>query len=151
MFEIKVNGLNKISAAIQKSPRMVFDELSGAVKTSVNFIRPIMRAETPRGATRKLSENIQAKAVGLEGSVGPNLAITPYAWFVHEGTNPYTIRPKHKKALWWPGARHPVKKVRHPGIKANKFVERAFGQIKRPVEQIFGKSVNNIIRRFHRG
>lgn len=151
MFEIKVNGLNQLNTAIQKSPQMVFDELSKGVKTSVNFIRPIMRSETPRGTSRKLSANIQAKAVGLEGSVGPNLDITPYAWFVHQGTNPYTIRPKLKKALWWHGALHPVKKVRHPGIKANPFVDRTFGQIKSPVERIFHQTINNIISRFHKG
>ena len=151
MFEIRVKGLDKLNRAIQKSPKMVFDELAKGIKTSVNFIRPIMRMEVPRGKTRKLSENIQAVAVGLEGRVGPNLEITPYAWFVHQGTNPYIIRPKKKKALWWPGARHPVKMVRHPGIRANPFVERAFGQIKRPVEQIMGNAVDNIIRRFHRG
>lgn len=151
MFEIKVSGLGSLDRAIQKSPKMVFDELSKGIKTSVNLIRPIMRVETPKGKTRKLSANIQVKAVGLEGSVGPNLDITPYAIFVHEGTNPYTIRPRLKKALWWPGALHPVKKVRHPGIKANKFVERTFGIIKRPVEQIMGKTMDSIIRKFHKG
>ena len=150
MFEIKVKGLNQLDRAIQASPREVFDELSQGIKTSVNFIRPIMRMEAPRGKSRKLSQNIQAKAVGLEGEVGPNLDITPYAWYVHEGTNPYTIRPKAKKALWWPGARHPVKKVRHPGIKANPFIERTFGQIKSPVEKIMSQAVSNIIRKFHK-
>lgn len=151
MFEIKIKGFDKLNRAIQKSPQMVFDELSKSVKTSVNLIRPIMRMEVPRGKTRKLSENIQVKAVGLEGSVGPNLEITPYGWWVHQGTDPYTIRPKRKKALWWKGALHPVKKVRHPGIKANPFVDRTFGQIKSPVERIMGQSVDNIIRKFHRG
>ncbi len=151
MLEIKVKGLNRLNSAAQRSPKIVFSELSGAIKTSVNIIRPIMRAETPRGRTRQLSANIQARAVGLEGSVGPNLMITPYALFVHEGTNPYTIRPKAKKALWWPGARHPVRSVRHPGIKANRFVERTFGQIKRPVEQIFQATIQKIIARFHKG
>ena len=32
-------------------------------------------------------------------------------------TGPRTIRPKRKKALAWPGARHPVRSVRHPGSK----------------------------------
>lgn len=151
MFDIKIKGLDRLNRAVQKSPQIVFDELSKAIKTSVNLIRPIMRKEVPRGATRRLSANIQAKSSGLKGSVGPNLDITPYAIFVHEGTSPYTIRPKAKKALWWPGARHPVRSVRHPGIKANRFVERAFGQIKKPVEQIFEKTVDVIIRRIHKG
>jgi phage gpG-like protein len=30
-------------------------------------------------------------------------------------TGPRTIRPKNKKALFWPGAGHPMKAVRHPG------------------------------------
>ena len=30
-------------------------------------------------------------------------------------TAPRTIRPKRKKALYWPGAAHPVARVDHPG------------------------------------
>ncbi|MEW5726059.1 MAG: phage virion morphogenesis protein, partial [Thermodesulfobacteriota bacterium] len=30
-------------------------------------------------------------------------------------TNPKVIEPKRKKALFWPGAAHPVKRVNHPG------------------------------------
>lgn len=30
-------------------------------------------------------------------------------------TAPHVIRPKNKKALAWPGARHPVRGVNHPG------------------------------------
>jgi hypothetical protein len=45
--------------------------------------------------------------------VGTNL---PYAKYVHEGTGLYgpngaRIVPKTKKALYWPGADHPVKSV----------------------------------------
>lgn len=32
-------------------------------------------------------------------------------------TGPRTIVPRTKKALFWPGAAHPVKSVRHPGSK----------------------------------
>lgn len=41
----------------------------------------------------------------------------PYA-AVHQlggRTPPRLIKPKRKKALNWPGARHPVKSVKHPG------------------------------------
>jgi len=30
-------------------------------------------------------------------------------------TKPHVIRPKNKKALAWPGARHPARAVNHPG------------------------------------
>lgn len=41
-----------------------------------------------------------------------------YGIFLEMGSGPREIRPKTKKALYWPGAKHPVKKVRHPGSKA---------------------------------
>jgi hypothetical protein len=41
-----------------------------------------------------------------------------YGRYLEEGTEPHVIRPKNKKALYWYGANHPVKKVNHPGTKA---------------------------------
>jgi phage virion morphogenesis protein len=38
----------------------------------------------------------------LEGSIGGD-------------TKAHTIRPKNKRALFWPGAAHPVRSVNHPG------------------------------------
>lgn len=44
-----------------------------------------------------------------------------YAGWLQYGTSPYTILPKDKKALFWPGALHPVKKVNHPGLPPRPF------------------------------
>lgn len=147
-FQIEIKGLNKLQNAIDKSPREVFAGLSRAISTSVHIIRPLMRNEAPRGKSGQLRANIHARAVGLRGEVGPNLEVTPYAWFVHQGTSAYVIRPNKKKALWWPGAKHPVKKVNHPGIKANPFVERTFEAIKYPVQKIFEKEIEVLLTKF---
>lgn len=40
-----------------------------------------------------------------------------YGRYLEQGTEPHTILPKNKKALYWAGAEHPVKKVNHPGTK----------------------------------
>ena len=65
-----------------------------------------------------------------------------YAIYQDQGTRPYTIYPKgiatyhagmkltSGSALWWPGAKHPVRKVNHPGIKGKHFVEKSFNQVK---------------------
>ena len=45
----------------------------------------------------------------------------PYAIYHQYGSKPYVIRPKGKKALSWPGAKHPVKQVNHPGLPARPF------------------------------
>ena len=149
-FEIEIKGLDTLKTAIRRSPKMVYGELSNAIKTSVHFIRPIMRGEAPN-KSGKLSRHIFANAKGLEGTIGPDLDIIPYARYVHDGTGPYTIRPKTKKALFWKGALHPVKLVHHPGIVANPFVERTAGQIKAPVQAIFKKTISRIISNIHKG
>lgn len=54
------------------------------------------------------------------------------------------ILPRKKRALFWPGARHPVKAVyNHPGIKANPYWERGLeseADINR-AEQVIGSDI----------
>jgi hypothetical protein len=65
---------------------------------------------------------ISAVLSDTEATVGTNLI---YARAVHDGRPPMVIKPARKKALYWKGAAHPVKAVRHPGIKPNPFFARA--------------------------
>lgn len=46
-----------------------------------------------------------------------------YVVYQNYGTRAHDIFPKNKKALYWPGAEHPVKMVHHPGIEGKHFVE----------------------------
>ena len=68
---------------------------------------------------------------GITTDVG-NMEVTvhtsniKYARGVEEGTRPHVIRAKNKKALYWKGAKHPVKSVRHPGSRAKPFLIPAF-------------------------
>jgi len=50
---------------------------------------------------------------------GTNLV---YAAAQQFGLPARTIRPKRGKALAWPGAKHPVAKVNHPGLKPRPFL-----------------------------
>lgn len=62
----------------------------------------------------------------LEGSAfkdsGPDFAevgeAAIYAAAHQFGTRPRVLKPVNAKALFWPGAKHPVKSVKHPGIPA---------------------------------
>lgn len=49
----------------------------------------------------------------------------PVGRYVVEGTRAHVIAPRDKKALFWAGARHPVREVHHPGTKANPFMQKA--------------------------
>ena len=145
-IKIKIEGLDTLKKNIAQSPQIVHQELSNFVKTTVNMIRPMMRREVPF-ASGKLSQNIQSKSNGLQGEVGPNLSAVPYAIFVHSGTKPHEIRPTTKKALYWKGALHPVKVVRHPGTKPNKFVDRTASEAEKMVPRILNTFIENITNR----
>lgn len=83
--------------------------------------------KSPKGSTWKKKKNllILVERGHLRGSIryqvsGHTLLVGTnkvYARILHEGgkTRPHTIRPVNAAALFWPGAKHPVKVVRHPG------------------------------------
>ncbi|GGN39481.1 hypothetical protein FHR83_006712 [Actinoplanes campanulatus] len=48
-----------------------------------------------------------------------------HAVILENGSRPHVIEPKNKKALAWPGARHPVRRVNHPGTPALHVLRRA--------------------------
>lgn len=55
-------------------------------------------------------------------TVGTNVN---YARAYYLGSRPHLILPKAKKALFWKGASHPVRSVRHPGTKPHPVIEQA--------------------------
>ena len=65
-----------------------------------------------------------------------------YARGVEEGTRPHIIRAKNKKALYWKGAKHPVKSVRHPGSRAKPFLIPAFEKEK----EVIMKDLEKIVK-----
>ncbi|MBU4460302.1 MAG: phage virion morphogenesis protein [Verrucomicrobia bacterium] len=62
-----------------------------------------------------------ARIVALDGHAVTVGTDRPYAAAHQFGTGPYTIRPRGKRALYWPGAGHPVGIVHHPGLPPRPF------------------------------
>ena len=102
-------------------------------------------------AKRNISNNGSVKTGhlrrGITTDVG-NMEVTvhtsniKYARGVEEGTRPHIIRAKSKKALYWKGAKHPVKSVRHPGSKAKPFLIPAFEREK----EVIMKDLEKVIK-----
>lgn len=63
-----------------------------------------------------------ADARGLFAQIG---SAVPYARYLEFGTPPHQIRPRTKRALFWPGAEHPWASVQHPGTRAYSVLRRA--------------------------
>jgi hypothetical protein len=53
---------------------------------------------------------------------------SPLWLFMEYGTLPHMIYPRRKAALFWPGARHPVRSVKHPGTPEFAFMRKALYQ-----------------------
>ena len=87
--------------------------------------------ETPT-KTGNLVNSITS-SVSSDGKKGEVRATAHYAEFVHRGTGlfgpfKHRIFPLTKKALFWPGAAHPVKSIK--GMKPNPFFGRTLQKIK---------------------
>jgi hypothetical protein len=84
---------------------------------------PVKTSNLARSRTSNVSE---------DGNKGTLSFTAPYAIFVHEGTGLFGIYhrrivPKTKKAMFWPGAKHPVKST--AGMKANPWVTKAVNEV----------------------
>ncbi len=91
--------------------------LEGDVQQVINKVALQTLAEVQKGCpvvTGKLRNSIVLEKQ-TDGSIviGTNLN---YAEFVEIGVEPHIIEPKDKQALYWNGAPHPYKRVKHPGF-----------------------------------
>jgi phage virion morphogenesis protein len=131
-IQIHVNDSEVNKALADLSARMrnlqpVMLEIGEIVRTSVerNFDaggRPkwneSARVKREGGQTLSLSGRLRRSFAVQAGNdrvaVGTNVV---YAAIHQLGgkTGPHVIKPKRANALFWPGARHPVKSVNHPG------------------------------------
>ena len=71
-------------------------------------------------STGILRGTINYKVDGTTLAVGSPMEYAEHHQFGKPG--PWIIRPKDKKALFWPGAPHPFGSVTHPGLKARPFL-----------------------------
>lgn len=93
-----------VNAAIDLAAKEVKRELEASVRDWRH--KPDFRIERAGDDTRRVT--------------------TDDAIFIYQdqGTRPHTIRPRRKRALFWPGAAHPVRVVRHPGVKAMRYTDK---------------------------
>lgn len=66
---------------------------------------------------------------------------SPIAGIIEFGSRPHIIRPKNNKILFWSGARHPVKEVKHPGTPAFRVLGDAVEEASLQTGKIFKKAL----------
>ena len=127
MIKINADELNKFSVEVIKLSDEVEEDVKKVVKNSAFNIEKNAKSNLTKNksvATGHLRRGISADIKGLEATI--HTSNIKYAPGVEYGTKAHIIRPKNKKALYWKGAKHPVKKVNHPGSRAKPFLIPAF-------------------------
>lgn len=88
-----------------------------------------MAEETANDARQNIISAGLVRSGDLLGSVrqsGTRVYIGTDHWApIEHGAHRHTIRPRFKKALWWPGLEHPVGSVNHPGNRTYAPMQRA--------------------------
>lgn len=98
-----------------------------------------------RAVTRKWQHkpNWQIKRSGDESNIVTDDEIFAYQ---DQGTKgPYTITPRKKRALFWKGASHPVRRVTHPGLKAQHYSEKIAETMQRQYKRIMDEQIKQAI------
>lgn len=106
--------------------------------------------EAPR-KTGTLKRSIHAEVAslgGFSGKVIQDTGVAKYGPIVHNGSGiygpkgePIIIKPVNKKALFWKGAKHPVKRSVVKGMKPRPFMKNAFEKKKPEVPEIIKDSI----------
>lgn len=118
---VKVTGTGAIIKNITQYSTQAQSKVKDVVNRSALNIQNGAKRRTPVDTGRlRSSIAIEPQSeLPYVVRVGTNVQ---YALGVEFGTSPHIIKPKNKKALFWKGANHPVKSVKHPGTKAQPFL-----------------------------
>ena len=131
MIKIDADELNKFSVEIPKLYEKNEALIRQTVKNSAFNIQKNAKSNLTKNKsvdTGHLRRGVSTDIKGLGATI--HTSNIKYARGVEEGTRSHIIRPKNKKALYWKGAKHPVKQVNHPGSKAKPYLIPAFNSEK---------------------
>ncbi len=118
--DLGIDGKRIIAQEIQRMGTFAFPQ------AVARFYPTVLRVRS--GRLRQSFEGFSEQASPTQWRIGMRSRNVVYATIQHDGgkTPPHEILPRHKKALFWEGAAHPVRRVNHPGstIPATKFFEK---------------------------
>ena len=138
-FEPDLNRLAaRLKGDVQGSKRAGMINIVAAIEARARKDAPVRTANLANTGTSD---------VNADATVGTVKFTAPYARHVHEGTGLYgphktLIVPKSKKALYWPGAAHPMRAVK--GMKGRPFLLDAAEQS--DIEGLFIDGAENFMK-----
>jgi len=136
MADIDINA-----EALERVVRQARQAVSLAIKYTATDVWGNIRKEAPVDHGRLAGSFDLSQESDISYIIGTKVK---YALIVHEGTPPHIIRPVRKKALFWRGARHPVKKVMHPGTQGNPYITRAINMTNQRIDEFVRRALREV-------
>ena len=127
MIKIDTSELDRFVVDLGKLSSKTEDNVKKVLKNSAFNIEKQAKSNLTSNKsviTGHLRRGIATDIKGLEATI--HTSNIKYAPGVEFGTKAHIIKAKTKKALYWKGAKHPVKSVKHPGSKAKPYLIPAF-------------------------
>ena len=141
-FKVQIAGLPELVAKLQEAPAIAAPILQRALSAS----QAILAKYTVKGIVPwRTGFMVQSFRAELTSGMLRWFPTASYAPMVEFGTKPHTIVPKNAKALFWPGAAHPVRKVNHPGTRPNAFMERIIAAAQPEIDAQFSAALSRIV------
>lgn len=142
-IKVEIPELAGFTRAIQSYPQIAEPIMQKAIEAAAFEVQKKATRGNLPWKTGMLTQSFGLKPLigRLFAAVGPTVN---YAMFVHEGTAPHVITPRTAKALFWPGAAHPMKSVNHPGTKPNRFMPRIIDQATSAINGHFKTAIERI-------
>lgn len=143
MIKFDTSEIDKFVIDLKGTSEDIRSDIQKVIKKAgFNIERNAKQNITNNGSvvTGHLRRGITTNVGNMEATV--HTSNIKYARGVEEGTRPHIIRAKNKKALYWKGAKHPVKSVRHPGSRAKPFLIPAFEKEK----EVIIKDLEKVIK-----
>lgn len=130
-IEVQIHGLKELRQAFRDYPKISEPVLQKAIVASqFVFQKHNLKDDPTPWRTGNLLQSFRFNFGRLTARYFPTAR---YSIYVHQGTRPHVIRPRNRLALYWEGAQHPVRMVRHPGTQPNRFmpaiVQRSVGDL----------------------
>lgn len=148
VLTIKVNNLDAIRGAFKAAPAKMTVNLHRAIDRIVTRIEADTKKEAPvnkQGGGGNLRQSIRGYTTGIGRGV---VEVTArYAGWVHDGTRPHIIRITNRRVL----ANRRTGQifgtvVKHPGTRANPFLQRAIDKNRAFIDKEFGDAVANSLK-----
>lgn len=147
-IKIKLKNYNQIRSAFRKVPAKLTKNLNVAVEKVLLRVESQTKRNAPvnkQSGGGNLRQSIRSQMTGI--SSGKVEVGAKYAIFVHEGTKPHIIKIRRKKVL--ANKRQGKifgKVVKHPGTRANPFLQEAVDKSQGFIDKEFEKAVNKAIK-----